>query len=456
MKSKPALAKGTRDFNSIQLYKRNYIVEKIKDSFLKFGFNPIETPSFEKSSTLLGKYGDEGDRLIFKILRSGDFLKELDNNDLTDRDITKISSKISDKALRYDLTVPFARYVVQNQNEINFPFKRFQIQPVWRADRPQRGRFREFLQCDADVIGSNSIYQEIEFIQLFDKIFESLNLNGTTIKLNSRKILIGLSEILGCKDKFKDLTIALDKIDKIGIDSMSKELKSKGFTQKSIDTIIKIISFSGDFDKTISFLKSNFKNSEIGIEGVVDMEFIYSTIKKLKLNSSILSFDLSLARGIDYYTGVIFEVSAPKTVSIGSIAGGGRYDNLTEIFGLSNMSGIGVSFGLDRIYMVLDELGLFPNIKSNAVKVLFLNFGDKSSLYSMEAMSELRQNNISTELYPDNLSIKKQLSYANKNKIPFVVFVGDDELKSKKYTLKEMNTGDQELLTISELINKLA
>ena len=455
MKSKPALAKGTRDFNSIQLYKRNYIVEKIKDSFLKFGFNPIETPSFEKSSTLLGKYGDEGDRLIFKILRSGDFLKELDNNDLTDRDITKISSKISDKALRYDLTVPFARYVVQNQNEINFPFKRFQIQPVWRADRPQRGRFREFLQCDADVIGSNSIYQEIEFIQLFDKIFESLNLNGTTIKLNSRKILIGLSEILGCTDKFKDLTIALDKIDKLGIDSINKELKSKLFTQESIDTIIQLISFSGDFNKTISFLKSNFKNSKIGLEGISDMEFIYSSIKKLGLKSCDLTFDLSLARGIDYYTGVIFEVSAPKTVSIGSIAGGGRYDDLTEIFGLSNISGIGISFGLDRIYMVLDELDLFPNIQSSSVKVLFLNFGDNNSLYSMEAMNKLRENNISTELYPDNLSIKKQLSYANKNKIPFVVFVGDDELKSKKYNLKQMNTGNQELLTISQLIKKL-
>ncbi len=456
MKNRPALPKGTRDFNSIQLYKRNYIIEKIRDNFLKFGFNPIETPSFERSSTLLGKYGDEGDRLIFKILRSGDFLKKLDNDDFSDKNSAEIASKISDKALRYDLTVPFARYVVQNQNEINLPFKRFQIQPVWRADRPQRGRFREFLQCDADVIGSKSLYQEIEFIQLFDKIFESLNINGAIIKLNSRKILIGLSEILGCKDKFKDLTIALDKIDKIGIDSMIKELKSKGFKQKSIDTIIEIISFSGDFDKTISFLKSNFKKSEIGMEGVVDMEFIYSVIKKLKLKSSILSFDLSLARGIDYYTGVIFEVSAPKTVSIGSIAGGGRYDNLTEIFGLSNMSGIGVSFGLDRIYMVLDELDLFPNIKSSAVKVLFLNFGDKNSLYSMEAMSKLRQNNISTELYPDNLSIKKQLGYANKNKIPFVVFVGDDELKSKKYSVKEMNTGDQELLTISELINKLA
>ncbi len=455
MKIKPSLAKGTRDFNSIQLYKRNYIIEKIKDSFLKFGFNPIETPSFERSSTLLGKYGEEGDRLIFKILRSGNFLKELDKNDFLDGDTAKIASKISDKALRYDLTVPFARYVVQNQNKINLPFKRFQIQPVWRADRPQRGRFREFLQCDADVIGSKSLFQEIEFIQLFDKIFESLNLNGTVIKINSRKILIGLSEILGCTDKFRDLTIALDKIDKIGIDSIGKELESKEFTEKSIDTIKELISFTGDFDKTISFLKSKFNNSTIGLEGISDIEFIYSAIKNLGLKSSDLTFDLSLARGIDYYTGLIFEVSAPKTVSIGSLAGGGRYDNLTEIFGLSNISGIGVSFGLDRIYMVLEELNLFPNIQGNIVKALFLNFGDENSLYSMNAMDKLRENNISTELYPDNLSIKKQLNYANNNNIPYVVFVGDEELKSKKYNLKEMNTGNQELLTISQLIKKL-
>ncbi len=456
MNNRPSIPKGTRDFNSIQLYKRNYIVDIIKDNFLKFGFNPIETPSFERSSTLLGKYGDEGDRLIFKILKSGDFLKDVDNQDLSDRNKGKIVSKISDKALRYDLTVPFARYVVQNQNEITLPFKRFQIQSVWRADRPQRGRFREFLQCDADVIGSTSLYQEIELIQLFDSIFDSLKLDGVRVKINNRKILVGLSEILDCKDKFKDLTTALDKIDKIGLDSVGQELESKGFTKKSIMTIIDLINFSGDFKKLIASLKSTFKESKIGLQGVSDLEFVYSTIEDLGLKSCSLTFDLSLARGIDYYTGVIFEVSAPKTISIGSIAGGGRYDNLTEIFGLSNMSGIGISFGLDRIYMVIDELGLFPVVTGSSVNVLFLNFGKENSLFSFEAISKLREKNISTELYPDTLSLKKQLGYANKNNIPYVVFVGDEELSEKKYNLKDMNSGSQELLTLTQLVKKLS
>jgi len=456
MKNRLGIPKGTRDFNSIQLYKRNYIVDIIKDNFLKFGFNPIETPSFERSSTLLGKYGDEGDRLIFKILKSGDFLKDVDNQDLSERNKGKIVSKISDKALRYDLTVPFARYVVQNQNEITLPFKRFQIQPVWRADRPQRGRFREFLQCDADVIGSTSLYQEIELIQLFDSIFDSLKLDGVRVKINNRKILVGLSEILDCKDKFKDLTTALDKIDKIGLDSVGQELESKGFTKKSIMTIIDLINFSGDFKKLIASLKSTFKESKIGLQGVSDLEFVYSTIEDLGLKSCSLTFDLSLARGIDYYTGVIFEVSAPKTISIGSIAGGGRYDNLTEIFGLSNMSGIGISFGLDRIYMVIDELGLFPVVTGSSVNVLFLNFGKENSLFSFEAISKLREKNISTELYPDTLSLKKQLGYANKNNIPYVVFVGDEELSEKKYNLKDMNSGSQELLTLTQLVKKLS
>ncbi len=456
MNNRPSIPKGTRDFNSIQLYKRNYIVDIIKDNFLKFGFNPIETPSFERSSTLLGKYGDEGDRLIFKILKSGDFLKDVDNQDLSDRNKGKIVSKISDKALRYDLTVPFARYVVQNQNEITLPFKRFQIQPVWRADRPQRGRFREFLQCDADVIGSTSLYQEIELIQLFDSIFDSLKLDGIRVKINNRKILVGLSEILDCKDKFKDLTTALDKIDKIGLDSVGQELESKGFTKKSIKTIIDLINFSGDFKNLIASLKSTFKESKIGLQGVSDLEFVYSTIEDLGLKTCSLTFDLSLARGIDYYTGVIFEVSAPKTVSIGSIAGGGRYDNLTEIFGLSNMSGVGISFGLDRIYMVLDELGLFPAVTGSSVNVLFLNFGKENSLFSFEAISKLREKNISTELYPDTLSLKKQLGYANKNNIPYVVFVGDEELSEKKYNLKDMNSGSQELLTLTQLVKKLS
>jgi len=456
MNNRPSIPKGTRDFNSIQLYKRNYIVDIIKDNFLKFGFNPIETPSFERSSTLLGKYGDEGDRLIFKILKSGDFLKDVDNQDLSERNKGKIVSKISDKALRYDLTVPFARYVVQNQNEITLPFKRFQIQSVWRADRPQRGRFREFLQCDADVIGSTSLYQEIELIQLFDSIFDSLKLDGVRVKINNRKILVGLSEILDCKDKFKDLTTALDKIDKIGLDSVGQELESKGFTKKSIKTIIDLINFSGDFKNLIASLKSTFKESKIGLQGVSDLEFVYSTIEDLGLKTCSLTFDLSLARGIDYYTGVIFEVSAPKTVSIGSIAGGGRYDNLTEIFGLSNMSGVGISFGLDRIYMVLDELGLFPAVTGSSVNVLFLNFGKENSLFSFEAISKLRENNISTELYPDTLSLKKQLGYANKNNIPYVVFVGDEELSEKKYNLKDMNSGSQELLTLTQLVKKLS
>ena len=456
MSNKPGIPKGTRDFDSIQLYKRNYIIEIIKDSFLRFGFNPIETPSFERSSTLLGKYGDEGDRLIFKILKSGDFLKGLDKNEIINDNSSKIGSKISDKALRYDLTVPFARYVVQNQNNITLPYKRFQIQPVWRADRPQRGRFREFLQCDADVIGSKSLFQEIEFIQLFDNVFNLLGLKETTIKLNSRKILIGLSEITDCEDKFKDLTIALDKIDKIGMKAVNDELKSKGFSDKSVGIITDLISFSGDFRKSMKLLKKTFENSTTGLEGISDLEFVFSSIENLGLKSCNLSFDLGLARGIDYYTGVIFEVSAPETVTIGSIAGGGRYDNLTERFGLSNMSGIGVSFGLDRIYMVLDELDLFPNVNSNLVKVLFLNFGNENSVFALEAINKLRDSNVYAELYPDNLSLKKQLSYANKNKIPFVIFIGDDELKAKKFNLKDMNSGSQELLTITQLLKKLS
>ncbi len=345
---------------------------------------------------------------------------------------------------------------MQNQNNITLPYKRFQIQPVWRADRPQRGRFREFLQCDADVIGSKSLFQEIEFIQLFDNVFNSLGLRGATIKFNSRKILIGLSEITDCKDKFKDLTIALDKIDKIGMKAVNDELKSKGFSDKSVGIITDLISFSGDFKKSMKLLRMTFENSTTGLEGISDLEFIFSSIENLGLKSCNLSFDLGLARGIDYYTGVIFEVSAPETVTIGSIAGGGRYDNLTERFGLSNMSGIGVSFGLDRIYMVLDELDLFPNVNSNLVKVLFLNFGNENSLFSLEAINKLRDSNVYAELYPDNLSLKKQLSYANKNKIPFVVFIGDDELKAKKFNLKDMNSGSQELLTITQLLKKLS
>ena len=449
---KPILAKGTRDFNSEDLYKRNYIINIIRDNFSKFGFNPIETPSFERSETLLGKYGQEGERLIFKILKSGDFLKDIDGKDF---EYLNLAPKIVDKALRYDLTVPFARYVVQNQNNINIPFKRYQIQNVWRADRPQKGRYREFLQCDADVIGSKSMMQEIDFISLFDSVFNDLNIEGCVIKINSRKLLLAICEINNCLDKFGILTNQLDKLDKTDPNIVKNNLIDNGFDKKIIDSLFEIIKLSKNFNDNLEEMKLYFKSSDIGLEAISDIEYIFNYFSKNKLTKSNLVFDIGLARGIDYYTGVIFEVLPPKTISLGSIAGGGRYDNLTEIFGLKNMSGIGISFGLDRLFLVMDELKLFPVTSYNSVKVLILNFGASFSYDLIEIANFLRSNKVNAEFYPDPIPLKKQLNYANKNDIPYVIFYGDEEKEKNCYNLKEMKTGKQEILDKDKLIKIL-
>ena len=448
----PILPKGTRYFNSEDLYKRNYIINIIKDNFSKFGFNPIETPSFERSETLLGKYGQEGERLIFKILKSGDFLKGIDGKDF---EYLNLAPKIVDKALRYDLTVPFARYVVQNQNNINIPFKRYQIQNVWRADRPQKGRYREFLQCDADVIGSKSMMQEIDFISLFDSVFNDLNIEGCVIKINSRKLLLAICEINNCLDKFGILTNQLDKLDKTDANVVKNNLIDNGFDKKIIDSLFEIIKLSKNFNDNLEEMKLYFKSSDIGLEAISDIEYIFNYFSKNKLTKSNLVFDIGLARGIDYYTGVIFEVLPPKTISLGSIAGGGRYDNLTEIFGLKNMSGIGISFGLDRLFLVMDELKLFPVTSYNSVKVLILNFGVSFSYDLIEIANFLRSNKVNAEFYPDPIPLKKQLNYANKNDIPYVIFYGDEEKEKNCYNLKEMKTGKQEILDKDKLIKIL-
>ena len=449
---KPILPKGTRDFNSEDLYKRNYIINIIKDNFSKFGFNPIETPSFERSETLLGKYGQEGERLIFKILKSGNFLKNVDGKDF---EFSNLAPKIVDKALRYDLTVPFARYVVQNQNNINIPFKRYQIQNVWRADRPQKGRYREFLQCDADVIGSKSMMQEIDFISLFDSVFNDLNLEGCIIKINSRKLLYAICEINDCIDKFGIITNQLDKLDKTDVNVVKNNLTENGFDKKIIDSLFEAIDLSKNFYDNLKEIKLYFKSSNIGLEAISDIEYIFNYFSKNKLTKSNLVFDISLARGIDYYTGVIFEVLPPKKINLGSIAGGGRYDNLTEIFGLKNMSGIGISFGLDRLFLVIDELKLFPTISYNSVKVLLLNFGASFSYDLIEIANFLRLNKVNAEFYPDSISLKKQLNYANKNGIPFVLFYGDEEKEKNCYKLKDMKTGNQETLSREKLLKTL-
>ena len=452
MAQKPSIPKGTRDFNPEQVAKRNYIISTIKNSFERFGFQPIETPSFENSDTLMGKYGEEGDRLIFKILNSGDYLSKVDETLYSEKNSNKITSKISEKALRYDLTVPFARYVVQHQNDIVFPFKRYQVQPVWRADRPQKGRFREFYQCDADVVGSKSLWQEVEFVQLYDEVFTNLSLSGVTIKINNRKILSGIAEVIGAKDKLIDFTVALDKLDKIGEYKVKSEMLSKGIPQEGIEKLQPLFSLSGEFNSQIASLKSILSTSEEGLKGIEELEFIDNAISTLGLKSANLELDVTLARGLNYYTGAIFEVSAPEGVQMGSIGGGGRYDDLTGIFGLKDVSGVGISFGLDRIYLVLEELNLFPETVSNKVEVLFINFGEKEGLYAMQAIKELRNNGVNAELYPDNAKMKKQMTYANRKEIPFVVLVGENELKNGNYTLKNMSSGEQSQLLLEDLI----
>ena len=456
MASKPSIPKGTRDFSPAEVAKRQYIIQVIKSNFEKFGFQPIETPSFENSETLMGKYGEEGDRLIFKILNSGDYLAKANATYLEAKDSTKLTSSISEKALRYDLTVPFARYVVQHQNEIEFPFKRYQIQPVWRADRPQKGRFREFFQCDADVVGSTSLWQEVELVQLYDGVFTDLGLNGVTIKINNRKILSGIAEVIGASDKLIDFTVALDKLDKIGEDGVKKEMIEKGISETAIAKVQPLFSFTGSFSEKINQLSTLLAESEEGMKGVEELRFICDKVSALELTTAILDLDVTLARGLNYYTGAIFEVAAPAGVAMGSIGGGGRYDDLTGIFGLKNMSGVGISFGLDRIYLVVEELGLFPTTVTATSQALFINYGEKEAFYAMKAIKELRQSGIKVELYPDNAKLAKQFQHADKRNIPFVVMAGDQEMNSNTYTLKNLLTGEQNSLDLEALKKVLA
>lgn len=453
MAQKPSLPKGTRDLSPIEVAKRQYIINIIKSNFEKFGFQPIETPSFENSETLMGKYGEEGDRLIFKILNSGDFLNNIDLNE--NINAKQLTPKISEKALRYDLTVPFARYVVQHQNEIEFPFKRYQIQPVWRADRPQKGRYREFYQCDADVVGSKSLWQEVELIQLYDSVFSQLGLNGVTIKINNRKILSGIAEVIGASDKLIDFTVALDKLDKIGEEGVKAEMSDKGITLEAIEKLKPLFSFNGTITKKIEQLSQLLIHSDEGTKGIAELKFICENVANLGLSLAILDLDVTLARGLNYYTGSIFEVAAPKTVDMGSIGGGGRYDDLTSIFGLKNMSGVGISFGLDRIYLVLEELNLFPTTLTTTSKAIFINYGEKEAFYAMMAIKELRNSGVSVELYPDNLKVARQFQHANKRQISFAIIAGETEIKNQKYNLKNLNTGELILLDFENLKIKL-
>lgn len=453
---RPSIPKGTRDFGPSEVARRNYIFNTIKESFALYGFQPIETPSFENSETLMGKYGEEGDRLIFKILNSGDYLSKVDDREYVQKDSTALTPKISEKALRYDLTVPFARYVVQHQNEITFPFKRYQMQPVWRADRPQKGRFREFYQCDADVVGSTSLWQEVELVQLYDAVFTKLGLSGVTIKINDRRILSGIAQTIGAEDKLIDFTVALDKLDKIGEAGVKKEMREKGIAEEALQKLQPLFSFRGSNEEKINALTNLLRNSQTGLMGADALQFITHTIGTLGLQSAKLEIDVTLARGLNYYTGAIFEVSAPAGVQMGSIGGGGRYDDLTGIFGLKDMSGVGISFGLDRIYLVLEALQLFPNTVSENSKALFINFGQKEALYAMTAITNLRKAGIKVDLYPDAAKMGKQMGYADKCGIPFTVLAGAQEMEAQSYTLKNMESGDQRRVTFPELLQALS
>lgn len=455
MASKPSIPKGTRDFSPAEVAKRQYIIQTIKNNFEKFGFAPIETPSFENSDTLMGKYGEEGDRLIFKILNSGDYLAKANATHLEAKDSTKLTASISEKALRYDLTVPFARYVVQHQNEIEFPFKRYQIQPVWRADRPQKGRFREFFQCDADVVGSKSLWQEVELVQLYDAVFTDLGLVGATVKINNRKILSGIAEVIGASDKLIDFTVALDKLDKIGEDGVKKEMIEKGISEEAIVKVQPLFNFTGTISEKIEKLSQLLAQSEEGMKGVSELRFICDNVSQLGLSSAILDLDVTLARGLNYYTGAIFEVAAPKGVAMGSIGGGGRYDDLTGIFGLKNMSGVGISFGLDRIYLVVEELNLFPQTVTVTTKALFINYGEKEAFYALNAIKQLRASGIKVELYPDNVKVGKQFQHADKRAIPYAVIVGDEEMKAGQFALKNLSSGEQVLVDLEGLKKSL-
>lgn len=451
MSINPNTPKGTRDYSSEVLLKRNYLKKILQKAFESFAFEPLETPSFEKLSTLTGKYGDEGDRLIFKILNSGEKLKKADLNSFKENDLKKFSFSISEKALRYDLTVPLARYVAGNQNDLIFPFRRYQMQNVWRADRPQHGRFQEFCQCDADIVGVKSLLQEIEMISLFDHIFNDVNLKGVTVKINHRKIIEGIVNLTENKNKLVDYTVAIDKLEKVGIEGVEKELISKGFRESDIDKIKNIIKLEGSPEIILDELEYALKDSNKGLEGINELRYIFSKLNCFEFKSINIKIDLTLARGLNYYTGTIVEVMGPENVKMGSIGGGGRYDDLTNSFGLKNMSGIGVSFGFDRLYLVLDELDLFPiNINLNT-EVLFVNLGNESVEIALNKINKLRSKGVISEIYPSDIKLSKQLNYANKKKIPFVVIIGDEEIKNKKITLKNMSTGEQVQILLSQL-----
>lgn len=452
MATKPGIPKGTRDFSPVEMAKRNYIFNTIREVFYLYGFQQIETPSMENLSTLMGKYGEEGDKLLFKIQNSGDYFSGLTDEELLSRNAVKLASKFCEKGLRYDLTVPFARYVVMHRDEISFPFKRFQIQPVWRADRPQKGRYREFYQCDADVVGSNSLLNEVELVQMIDAVFGKFGIR-VSIKINNRKILTGIAEIIGEADKIVDITVAIDKLDKIGLDNVNAELASKGIPQEAIDKLQPIILLSGSNEEKLETLKTILAASETGLKGVEESEFILKTVASLGVKSEV-ELDLTLARGLNYYTGAIFEVKA-LDVQIGSISGGGRYDNLTGVFGMDGMSGVGISFGADRIYDVLNQLDLYPKNSVNATQLLFVNFGEAEAAYVLPILSKVRAAGIRAEVYPDSTKMKKQMSYANSKAIPFVAIVGETEMNEGKVMLKNMTTGEQALITSDELVEAI-
>lgn len=448
---KPSIPKGTRDFSPSVLAKRNYLKNQLIDAFETFGFQPIETPSFERSETLLGKYGDEGDRLIFKILNSGDKLKNADLKALNEGELGKFSNSLSQKALRYDLTVPFARYVAQYQNDIQFPFRRYQVQTVWRADRPQHGRFQEFLQCDADVVGERSLWQEVEGVLLYDRVFSKLNLKGVKIQLNHRKILAGIAQCIGAESQLTDFTVALDKLSKIGEEGVIEELKSKNFTSQSIERLKPFLSLEGDFPSQLSSVSHVLEGIDVAQEGIEELKFIYDQLSRQNLNALSIKFDVTLARGLNYYTGLILEVLPPLGIKMGSIGGGGRYDNLTDLFGLKNTSGFGISFGFDRIYLVLEELDLFPTSIDNKTQILFLNFGDQSASFCFDQLTKLRDIKYACEFYPKAVKLKKQLNYAHQRSIPYVVILGSEEMQKEVFVLKDMDNGDQKEYPIGAL-----
>lgn len=449
MAQKPSIPKGTRDFGPVEMAKRNYIFDTIKEVYALYGFQQIETPAMETLQTLMGKYGEEGDKLLFKILNSGDYMNKVSDEDLHSLNSLKLAAKLCEKGLRYDLTVPFARYVVQHREELQLPFKRYQIQPVWRADRPQKGRYREFYQCDADVVGSDSLLNEVELMQIVDTVFTKFGVR-VCIKINNRKILTGIAEVIGEAEKIVDITVAIDKLDKIGLEKVNEELRNDGISEKAIEKLQPIISLSGSNEEKLEVISQVLAGSETGLKGVEEIRFILDTLKAVGLNNEI-ELDLTLARGLNYYTGAIFEVKALDT-PMGSITGGGRYDNLTGIFGLPGLSGVGISFGADRIYDVLNALDLYPKEAVNSTQVLFINFGETETAYCLPIVGKLRQAGIRSEIFPDKAKMKKQMSYANAKNIPFVVLAGENEMAAGKVTLKNMESGEQTLVTAEELI----